>query len=195
LDTGSIFYIVISAILINNFILSRFLGLCPFLGVSRRIETAIGMGMAVIFVMTLAGAITWVIQAYILTPFNLIYLQTVAFILVIASLVQFVEMVVRKTSPTLYEALGIYLPLITTNCAVLGVALLIYIQEYNFIQAVVFSGASAIGWVLAIILFAGMRERLEFSRIPQSLQGFAAAFIATGLLSLAFLGFAGFLSS
>ncbi len=194
MDKGSLIFILISAILINNFIVIRFLGICPFLGVSRKVETAIGMGMAVIFVMTLAGIISWMLYNYILIPLKVEFLETVAFILVIASLVQLVEMFLNKFSPTLYRALGIYLPLITTNCAVLGVALLNIDESYNFIQMTIHSFGAAIGWTLIIVLFAGVRERLEFSDIPEPFRGMAIAFIIAGLFSMAFLGFSGFLS-
>lgn len=194
MDPNNLFFIIFSSILINNFVLVRFLGICPFLGLSRKTETAIGMGMAVIFVITLAGSISWAIYYYLLVPFNLEYLRTISFILVIASLVQFVELVIHKTSPTLYQALGIYLPLITTNCAVLGVAVLIISLNYTFIQSVVYSFGAAVGWTLAIFLMAGIRERQQFADISPSLQGFAVAFITAALMSMAFLGFSGFLS-
>lgn len=194
IDQESLFFIVISAIFINNFVLARFLGLCPFFGLSKKVDTGIGMGMAVTFVMVLAGAITWMIYSYLLVPFNLEFLRTIAFILVIASLVQLVEMSIKKFSPTLYQALGIYLPLITTNCAVLGVTVLLVTTGYNFIQSVVFSFASAVGWTLAIILLAAMTERQRFANINPSMQGFALSFITAALLSIAFLGFSGFLS-
>lgn len=193
MNETSIVFIIISGVLINNFVLIRFLGICPYMGVSRKVETAIGMGMAVIFVMTIAGSITWLVQEYLLAPLKLQYLQTVSFILVIAALVQFVEMVIRKISPTLYKALGIYLPLITTNCAVLGVALLNILESYNFLQTVVHSLAAAVGWVLAIVLFAGIRERLELADLPPLMRGYAITFVTAGLLSMAFLGFSGFL--
>ncbi|MDI3538026.1 MAG: H+/Na+-translocating ferredoxin:NAD+ oxidoreductase subunit [Bacillota bacterium] len=183
--------IIIGGMFINNYIFSRFLGLCPFLGVSKQIETATGMGMAVIFVMTMASAVTWLIQNFILVPLHLEYMQTVAFILVIAALVQFVEMVIMKVSPVLYQALGIYLPLITTNCAVLGVALLNAMEGYGFLQAVLSGAANALGWTLAILLFAGIRERLAFVDIPPSMQGFPIALVSTGLMSIAFFGFQG----
>ncbi len=186
MDKSSLIFILISAILINNFIVIRFLGICPFLGVSRKVETAMGMGMAVIFVMTLAGIISWMVFTFILVPLNIEFLETVAFILVIASLVQLVEMFLNKFSPTLYRALGIYLPLITTNCAVLGVALLNIDESYNFIQTVVHSFGAAVGWTLIIILFAGVRERLEFSDIPEPFQGVSIAFIIAGIFSVAF---------
>jgi electron transport complex protein RnfA len=183
--------IIIGGVLINNYIFSRFLGLCPFWGVSKQVETATGMSLAVVFVMTMASAVTWVINKYLLANFGLEYMQTIAFILVIAALVQFVEMVVLKTSPVLYQALGIYLPLITTNCAVLGVALLNINEGYNFLESVVNGAASAVGWALAIILFAGLRERWAFADIPPSMRGFPIALVATGLMSIAFFGFQG----
>jgi len=187
----SLFVIIISGILVNNFVLSRILGICPFLGVSKQVETAFGMGMAVTFVMALAGAMTYLAQIYILDKLGLGYMQTVTFILVIAALVQFVEMVIQKSSPTLYQSLGIYLPLITTNCAVLGVAILNIKEKYNFIETVVNSTASAIGFTLAIVLFAAIRERLELSNIPTAFEGFPIALITASLMSLAFMGFAG----
>lgn len=186
--------IIIGGLLIHNFIFSRFLGICPFLGVSKKIETAAGMSAAVIFVITLASAITWVFQRYVLDPFGLGYLQTVGFILVIATLVQFVEMVILKSSPTLYRALGIYLPLITTNCAVLGVAIINIRENYGLLESIVNGAASAMGWGLAILLFAGLRERMELSEIPEPLKGFPIAFISTGLMALAFMGFQGLFS-
>ncbi|NLG86005.1 MAG: electron transport complex subunit RsxA [Firmicutes bacterium] len=183
--------IIIGGVLINNYIFSRFLGLCPFLGVSKQVETATGMSLAVIFVMTMASAATWIVNKYLLVQYELQYMQTIVFILVIAALVQFVEMVILKTSPVLYQSLGIYLPLITTNCAVLGVALLNISEEYNFLESVINGMASAIGWSLAIILFAGIRERWAFAEIPPSMRGFPIALVATGLMSIAFFGFQG----
>ena len=183
--------IAVGAILIENFVLVKFLGICPFLGVSKKVETALGMGMAVTFVMVMASLITWLIQTFILQRFGIQYLQTIAFILVIASLVQFVEMVVQKTSPTLYQALGVYLPLITTNCAVLGVAILNIQEKFSLIQALVYGAGAAIGFTLAIVLFAGVRERLEYANIPKPLRGFPIALITAALLSIAFLGFQG----
>ena len=185
------FLIIVGAVLVNNFVLRRFLGICPFLGVSKKIDTAIGMGMAVIFVMTLASVITWIIYTYVLDTWNLEYLRTIVFILVIATLVQFVEMVIQKSSPVLYQALGIYLPLITTNCAVLGVAILNIQLRYNFLQATIFGFGSSIGFTLALVLYAGIRERLELANIPKSLRGVPIALITAGLLSLAFMGFSG----
>lgn len=185
------FLIVIGAVLVNNFVLTRFLGICPFLGVSQKIDTALGMGMAVIFVMTLASVITWIIYNYALVPFKLEYLITIVFILVIATLVQFVEMVIQKSSPILYQALGIYLPLITTNCAVLGVSILNIQFRYTFLQAAIFGFGSSVGFTLALIIFAGIRERLELANIPRSLKGVPVSLITAGLLSLAFMGFSG----
>jgi electron transport complex protein RnfA len=187
----TLFLIIISTVFVNNFVLARFLGLCPFMGVSRKIETATGMGMAVVFVMTVAAAVTWNIQQFILVTFHLEYLQTIMFILVIASLVQFVEMFVRKASPTLYQSLGIFLPLITTNCAVLGVALITVQTGLNFIATITFAFGSSIGFTLALVLMAGIRERLEMADVPKPFKGTAVAFITAGLLSLAFMGFSG----
>lgn len=187
----SLIFILISTIFVNNFVLSRFLGICPFLGVSKQVETAVGMGLAVTFVMALASAITFVVQYAILDPLGLGYLQTIAFILVIAALVQFVEMIIKKMSPSLYQALGVYLPLITTNCAVLGVALLNIQYKYNFIETIFNGTGAAIGFTLAIVLFAGIRERLETSAVPKALEGFPIALITAGLMAIAFLGFSG----
>jgi electron transport complex protein RnfA len=191
MENASIFVIVISAIFVNNFVLSRFLGICPFLGVSKQVETAFGMGMAVTFVMTLAGILTYFIHSFILVPLNLEYLKIVAFILVIASLVQFVEIVLQKTSPTLYQALGVFLPLITTNCAVLGLALLNIQYEFNLLQTIAHSVAAAVGFSLAIVLFAGIREKLEIADVPGPFKGFPIALITASLMSIAFLGFTG----
>lgn len=185
--------ILLSAIFVNNFVLSRFLGICPFLGVSKKIETALGMGIAVTFVMALASVMTWVVQYAILVPLKIEYLQTIAFILVIAGLVQFIEMVIKKTSPTLYQALGVYLPLITTNCAVLGVAILNIESNYNLIETLINGVGGALGFTLAIVLFAGVRERLETAPYPKGLEGFPIALITASLLSIAFLGFSGLL--
>jgi len=182
--------IIFGAILINNFVLSQFLGICPFLGVSKKIETALGMGLAVTFVMGLASGITYGVQK-LLDHFQVGVLQTLTYILVIAVLVQFVETVLKKTSPGLYQALGIYLPLITTNCAVLGVALINYNQNYNFLNSVLNGIAAALGFTLAIVLFAGIRERMATAQIPKSLQGFPIALLTASLMSIAFLGFAG----
>jgi electron transport complex protein RnfA len=183
--------ILIGAIFVNNFVLARFLGICPFLGVSKKVETALGMGMAVTFVMTIAAVVTWFIQYFVLIPFGIEYLQTIAFILVIASLVQLVEMVIQKASPVLYQSLGIFLPLITTNCAVLGLAVLNIQKEYNFLESVIFALGAALGFTLAMVLFAGLRERLDLSPVPKAFRGTAIALITAGLLSLAFMGFAG----
>ena len=183
--------ILISAVFVNNFVLARFLGICPFLGVSKKVETALGMGMAVIFVMTVASVVTWFIQYLVLIPFGIEYLQTIAFILVIASLVQLVEMVIQKTSPVLYQSLGIFLPLITTNCAVLGVAVLNIQKSYSFLESVVFALGAGLGFTLAMVLFAGLRERTDLCPVPKSFQGTAVALVTAGLLSLAFMGFAG----
>ena len=183
--------IALGAILINNFILVQFLGICPFMGVSKKMDTAVGMGFAVIFVMGLASAITWLVNTFILVKFDLMYMQTVAFILVIAALVQFVEMFLKKSIPTLYEALGVYLPLITTNCAVLGAVLLNVQNNYNFIQSVVYGVTGGVGFLLAIVLFASIRERLEFSEPPKAFRGFPIALITAGLMALSFMGFSG----
>ena len=191
MDLGNLFGIIFGSIFINNFIFAKFLGICPFMGVSKKVESSIGMGMAVTFVMTLASAVTWVVQHYLLEPYGLGYLQTIAFILIIASLVQFVEMAVQKTSPNLYKALGVFLPLITTNCAVLGVAILNIQEEYNFIETVVNGMAAAIGFTMALILLAGIRERLEYADVPRPFQGVAIAFVTAGLLAMAFMGFSG----
>jgi len=186
-----ILLILVSSILVNNFVLSRFLGICPFLGVSKRVETAFGMGMAVTFVMAMASVITYLVQYLILEPLNLQFLQTIAFILVIAALVQLVEMVIQKMSPALYESLGVYLPLITTNCAVLGVAIINITEGYNLIETL-FSGiGAAIGFTLAIVLFAGIRERLELSDIPPAFRDSSIALITASLMAIAFLGFSG----
>ncbi len=181
----------ITTILVNNFVLVKFLGCCPFLGVSKQVNTALGMSLAVTFVMTVASAATYLVQTQILDRLGIGYMQTVAFILVIAALVQFVEMVIQKFSPALYGALGIYLPLITTNCAVLGVAILNITQKYNFIYSVVYGFSAGVSFMLAIVLFAGVRERLETSDIPKAMQGFPIALVTAGLIAMAFLGFQG----
>ena len=183
--------IFLGAILTNNYVLSKFLGICPFLGVSKKTGTALGMGMAVTFVMVLASLLTWLVEKFILVPLNVEYLQTISFILLIAALVQFVEMFVAKTVPSLYNSLGIYLPLITTNCAVLGVTLINVQRNYSLFQTLSFSFWSAMGFTLAIFLFAGVRERLETSTIPKYLQGFPIALVTAGILAMAFLGFQG----
>jgi len=198
MDTGHFFAIIIAAIFINNFVLSKFLGICPYIGVSKKLDSAIGMGFAVTFVMTMASVITWLVYTYFLHPdtnifsgADLTFLRTIAFILVIAALVQFVEMVIQKVSPTLYGSLGIYLPLITTNCAVLGVAVLNIDDSFNFIESLVRGFAAGIGFTLAIVLMAGLREKLDMADIPQPLRGVPIAFIMASLMSLAFMGFSG----
>ena len=183
--------ITLGAILANNFIFSQFLGCCPFLGVSKKVDTAVGMGVAVTFVMGLASAVCFVVNKYILIPLDLAYMQTVAFILVIASLVQFIEMFLQKAMPALYTALGVYLPLITTNCAVLGVVLLNVQNGYNFIESVVYGITGGLGFLLAIVLFASIRERLVFADYPKCWDGFHIALITAGLMALAFMGFSG----
>ena len=183
--------ITLGAILANNFIFSQFLGCCPFLGVSKKVDTAVGMGVAVTFVMGLASAGCFVVNKYILIPLDLAYMQTVAFILVIASLVQFIEMFLQKAMPALYTALGVYLPLITTNCAVLGVVLLNVQNGYNFIESVVYGITGGLGFLLAIVLFASIRERLVFADYPKCWDGFPIALITAGLMALAFMGFSG----
>lgn len=183
--------LVLAGIFVNNYVLSQFLGICPFLGVSKKVETAAGMGMAVIFVMSLASAVTWVIYELVLTPLKLNFLYNIAFILVIASLVQFVEMFLKKSAPALYQALGVFLPLITTNCAVLGVAVLNMQKGYNFIEAVLNGLGGAAGFALAIVLFAGIRERIADNDTPKAFDGFPLALLTAGLMSIAFLGFSG----
>ncbi|MGI5908063.1 MAG: electron transport complex subunit RsxA [Christensenellales bacterium] len=186
-----IFLLLLSSILVNNFVLSRFLGICPFLGVSSQVTTATGMGLAVTFVMGLASVITYLVQYFVLVPLGIPYMQTLAFILVIAALVQFVEMVLMKSSPTLHQALGVYLPLITTNCAVLGVAIINIEEQYDLLQTFVHGTGAALGFMLAIVLFAGIRERLETSPIGKAFSGFPIGLITAGLMSIAFLGFQG----
>ncbi|MCR5157934.1 MAG: electron transport complex subunit RsxA [Prevotella sp.] len=183
--------IFISAIFVNNIVLAQFLGICPFLGVSKKIDTSLGMSAAVAFVMVLATIVTWLVQTFVLVPNGLEYLQTIAFILVIASLVQMVEIVLKKVSPTLYQALGIFLPLITTNCAVLGVAILVIQKDYNLAQSIMYAFSTAIGFGVALTVFAGIREQLELTNIPKGMRGMAIVLISAGLLSLAFMGFSG----
>lgn len=183
--------ILLSAVLVNNYVLSKFLGICPFLGVSGRVETAIGMSFAVMFVMTLASTATWLVQQYILVPLGLQFLQTIFFILIIATLVQFIEMLIHKTSPVLYQGLGIYLPLITTNCAVLGVALLNIQQDYDFFSSALYGFGAAAGFALVLILFSSMRERMAGAPVPEAFKGSPIALITAGMMSLAFLGFTG----
>jgi len=189
---ASLFLILFSAALINNFVLARFLGICPFVGVSNDYKSSVGMGGAVIFVMLAASIVTWLIQQYILIPLNAEYLQIVFFIIVIATLVQYIEMLINKTSPVLKQALGIYLPLITTNCAVLGVAVLNVMEEYNLIESIVHSLGAGIGFMLALLLMAGIRERLQSADVPACFQGVPIAFITGGLMSLAFIVFSAF---
>ena len=191
MDFTKLLEITLSAILINNFIFSQFLGICPFMGVSKKMDTAAGMGMAVIFVMGLAAAMSWIINEFLLIPLGLEYLQTLAYILVIASLVQFVEMFLKKGMPSLYSALGIYLPLITTNCAVLGAVLINTQNNYNFIESVVYGVTGGIGFLIAIVLFASIREKLRFADYPKAFEGFPIALVTAGLLALAFMGFSG----
>lgn len=196
MDLSVLFAILISTIFINNYVLSQILGLCPFLGVSKKLDSALGMGLAVIFVMTLASFITYIVYKYVLVPFQIEYLSTMSFILVIAALVQFVEMVIEKVSPSLYQALGIFLPLITTNCAVLGVAVLninsgFVTSEFGLLKASVQGFGGGVGFTLALLLMAGIRERLELADIPKNLQGLPITFVLAGLMALAFLGFSG----
>lgn len=183
--------IFITAIFVNNVVLSQFLGICPFLGVSKKVDSALGMGAAVAFVLTLATIVTYLVQKFVLVPFSLEYLQTIAFILVIAALVQMVEIILKKVSPALYQALGIFLPLITTNCAVLGVAILVIQKDFNLLQSVVYAFSTALGFALALIVFAGIREQQALVRIPKGMQGIAIVMVTAALLSLAFMGFSG----
>lgn len=186
-----LFYLAISSTFVNNILLAQYLGNCPFLGVSKKLETALGMAAAVVFVSVMAATFTWAVSTYVLRPYNLEFLQTLTFILIIASLVQLVEIILKKMSRTLYNALGVYLPLITTNCAVMGIALLIAQKELPFVEMLVFSCTSAVGYGLALILFAGHRERLQISAVPQSMQGTAIALVTAGIMALAFMGFQG----
>lgn len=181
--------IIIGAIFVNNIVLNQFLGICPFLGVSKKISTAIGMSGAVLFVLTLAVMVTWLIQTYVLNPMGLQFLQTISFILVIASLVQMVEIILKKVSPSLFQALGIFLPLITTNCAVLGVAILTIQKDFSLMEGVVYAIANAIGFGLALMLFSGIREHLDLMEVPKGMRGVPIAFVAAGILALAFMGF------
>ena len=185
------FAIIIGSIFVNNVVLAQFLGICPFLGVSSKVETSMGMGAAVTFVMALSGIVTWLIQNYILVPLGIEYMQTIVFILVIASLVQMVEIVLKKVSPSLYQALGIFLPLITTNCAVLGVAILMIQKEFSLLQGVVYNVSIALGFALALVIFAGLRERIEFEEAPKAFQGVPIALITASSLAMAFMGFSG----
>ena len=183
--------IFISAIFVNNIVLSQFLGICPFLGVSKKVDTALGMSAAVAFVLTLATIVTWLVQKLVLDAFGLQYLQTIAFILVIASLVQMVEIVMKKVSPALYQALGIFLPLITTNCAVLGVAILVIQKDFSLVESIIYAFSTAIGFGLALTVFAGIREQLELVNVPKGMRGVAITMVTAGMLSLAFMGFSG----
>ena len=183
--------IFIGAVFVNNIVLSQFLGVCPFLGVSKRVETALGMTGAVAFVMTIATVFTFIISKFILIPLDIVFLQTISFILIIASLVQMVEIIMKKISPALYQALGVFLPLITTNCAVLGVAIMVVQKDMNLVSSVVFAISNAVGFGLALILFAGIREQLSLLNLPKAMQGIPAALLTAGLLAMAFMGFAG----
>ena len=187
----SYFAIIIGAIFVNNVVLAQFLGICPFLGVSSKVDTSLGMGAAVTFVMALASIVAWSIQEFILVPLHIEYMQTIVFILVIAALVQMVEIVLKKVSPSLYQALGIFLPLITTNCAVLGVAILMIQKEFDLLQSFTYSVATAIGFAMALVLFAGIRERLELDGVPAAFKGNAIALITAAILAMAFMGFSG----
>lgn len=191
---GKLLLIVIGSILVNNFVLTRFLGICAFLGVSTKIETALSMGMATTFVMALSAMAAWLIQTFILVPFHLPFLQSIIFILVIACLVQLVEMFILKVSPALHRALGIYLPLITTNCAILGLALLLVIKNYSLIESTVFGVGAGLGFTLALVMMAGIRTELRFGDVPKALEGFGIALIIAGLMSLAFMGFSGLIT-
>ena len=183
--------IFVSAIFVNNIVLSQFLGICPFLGVSKKIDTALGMGMAVAFVLTISTTVTFLVQKYVLDPLSLQYLQTITFVLVTAALVQMVESVLKKVSPVLYQSLGIFLPLITTNCAVLGVAILVIQKDFSLIESIVYSVATALGFALALVVFAGLREQLSLVSVPKAMKGVAVVLVTAGLLSLAFMGFSG----
>ena len=183
--------IIITAIFVNNIVFAQFLGICPFLGVSKRISSAVGMGMAVMFVMVIATAVTYLLQMYVLEPYNVTFLQTIVFILVIAALVQVLEIVMKKAMPSLYQALGVFLPLITTNCAVLGVAILVVQKNMTMVEALVYSMSTAVGFTLALVILAGIREQLSISRVPKCMQGVPIALITAGILAMAFMGFAG----
>ncbi|MBP3289437.1 MAG: electron transport complex subunit RsxA [Alistipes sp.] len=187
----SYFAIIIGAIFVNNVVFAQFLGICPFLGVSSKVDTSLGMGAAVTFVMALSSIVAWLIQEYILVPLSIEYMQTIVFILVIAALVQMVEIVLKKVSPALYQALGIFLPLITTNCAVLGVAILMIQKEFDLLQSFAYSVSTALGFALALVLFAGIRERLELDGVPAALKGVPIALITAAILAMAFMGFSG----
>ncbi|HHX31517.1 MAG TPA: electron transport complex subunit RsxA [Bacteroidales bacterium] len=183
--------IIIVAIFVNNVVFSQFLGICPFLGVSKKVDTAIGMGFAVMFVLTMATIVTFIVQKGILEQFGLEYLQTITFILVIASLVQMVEIILKKTSPSLYQALGVFLPLITTNCVILGVAILVIQKDYNLLESVIYAVATAIGYAMALIIFSSIREQLALTKVPKTMQGVPIALITAGVIAMAFMGFSG----
>ncbi len=194
MELSQILLILGSTVLVNNFVLMQFLGICPFLGVSRQVETSFSMGLATTFVMTMTSAATWLINTFILEAFNLPFLRYVAFIIVIASLVQFVEMFIKNMSPVLYKTLGIFLPLITTNCAILGMALQIPMNEFNFIESLIFGFGAGVGFTLAIVLIGGLREQLRFSDVPESLQGAPITLILAGIMAMAFMGFSGLIA-
>lgn len=183
--------IIVTAIFVNNIVFAQFLGICPFLGVSKKLSSAVGMGMAVMFVMTLATCVTWLLQTYVLAPLSLGYMQTIVFILVIASLVQMLEIVIKKIAPALYSSLGVFLPLITTNCAVLGVAIMVIQKNFNIGESIVYAIATALGFTLALVLFAGIREHLQIVDVPKPMRGVPIALICAGLLAMAFMGFSG----
>jgi electron transport complex protein RnfA len=187
----SIFALIIGAIFVNNVVLAQFLGICPFLGVSKDVKSSLGMGGAVLFVMLLATIVTWLIMTYILRPLNLEFLQTIAYILVIAGLVQMVEIVLKKIAPSLYQALGVFLPLITTNCAVLGVAILVIQKNMNLLQSVIYSASIAVGFAIALVIFAGLREQMELTGTPKGMKGVPIALVTAGILAMAFMGFSG----
>ena len=187
----SLVLIIITAIFVNNVVLAQFLGICPFLGVSKKVDTASGMGMAVTAVLVVATVVTFLIQTYVLNAFGLEYLQTIAFILVIAALVQMIEIILKKTMPSLYQALGVFLPLITTNCCILGVAILVIQKDYDLLEGVIYAVSTGIGFLLAMVLFAGLREQLELANVPKSFEGVPIALITASLLAMAFMGFSG----
>ena len=191
MDPLSPFALIIGAIFVNNVVLAQFLGICPFLGVSKDVKSSLGMGGAVLFVMLLATLVTYLIYTLLLVPFNLVYLQTIAYILVIAGLVQMVEIVLKKIAPALYQTLGVFLPLITTNCAVLGVAILVIQKEMNLLQSIIYAGSIAIGFTLALVIFAGIREQMELTGVPKGMKGVPIALVTAGILAMAFMGFGG----
>ena len=191
MDPLSPFALIIGAIFVNNVVLAQFLGICPFLGVSKDVKSSLGMGGAVLFVMMLATLVTYLIYTLLLVPFNLVYLQTIAYILVIAGLVQMVEIVLKKIAPALYQTLGVFLPLITTNCAVLGVAILVIQKEMNLMQSIIYAGSIAIGFTLALVIFAGIREQMELTGVPKGMKGVPIALVTAGILAMAFMGFGG----